>query len=562
MSLSVEVARTERFAPLFVGCLFAAPVLLAAYPPMSDLPLHEAPIGLLRHWGDKTFAPPTVYMLNLGHANQLFSFLVLAFAYVFPIALASKLVVAGSLLLLPVAAAHFADHVRAPRWSALLVAPIGIGWLFFWGLVQNILGLDVLLWLLPAIDRFAEKPTWRGVAAMCGAMIGLHFTHQAMQLVACLALAVCAIGTEWRPKTTLLRALPMVFCFAIAGAANRYAWSVSGPRHTGVPLFTFYDFRHKVDGISGVLFGGHEPYIRHLMFVLALGALVLLAVSRTGAAPEAPRPSLVARLRSWRFLLLGFLLFVVYLVAPANVQSTTLVYHRFLPPAWAIVAVAASAGANAVRPLGRLACVVTPVASLLVTWPSFADSNGVYRELDPLMDKIAIGSSVICLNLGPDPKYRLWNPVVAMGHIVAVRGGRSLFDYSQSPTSPVTQRPDKQWPEIMDRLGSQPYNLLPDFDLHHFRYLVLRTTQFGLGQAIAMAIEKDATLIGQSGGWFLFESKLSLVPIDGPDAPLVDYEGPPLLKKLEDVAKALGREGAQSPPEPVLPATPPGAEAP
>jgi hypothetical protein len=206
--------------------------------------------------------------------------------------------------------------------------------------------------------------------------------------------------------------------------------------------------------------------------------------------------------------------------------------------------------------------MVTPVASLLVTWPAFADSNGVYRELDPLLDKIAIGSSVICLNLGPDPRYRLWNPVVAMGHIVAVRGGRSLFDYSQSPTSPVTQRPEKQWPEIMDRLGSQPYNLLPDFDFHHFRYLVLRTTQLGLGQGIAMAIEKDATLIGQSGGWFLFESKLSVVPIDGPDAPLVGYEGPPLLKKLEDVVNAIGREGAQTPPKLDPPAAPPGAEAP
>src|SRR5437868_655122 len=131
MSLSIGVARAERFAPLFVGCLFAIPVLVATYPPMSDLPLHEASIGMLRHWGDTQFAPPSIYVLNLGQANQLFSLLVAALSFAIPIAWASKLVVAASLIALPLVTAHFADYVGAPRLSVLLVAPIGLGWLFF-----------------------------------------------------------------------------------------------------------------------------------------------------------------------------------------------------------------------------------------------------------------------------------------------------------------------------------------------------------------------------------------------------------------------------------------------
>jgi hypothetical protein len=564
MSSSIEVARAERLAPLCVGCVFALPVLLVAYPPMSDLPLHEAPIGLLRHWGDTAFTPPTLYMLNFGHANQLFSFVVMALSYLVPIAWASKLVVAASLVALPLAAARFADHVQAPRWSVLLVAPVGIGWLFFWGLVQNIVGLDALLWLLPTIDHFASKPTARGAAVMCAAMVGLHFAHQAMQLVACAAIVVCSIGCNWRPRALMLRSIPVVFCFALAAAANRYAWSVSGPRHTHVPLFLFYSFWHKIDGISGVLFAGYEPYIRHLLLALALGGVALLALSRSPADPAEgrARPPLPARLHAWRFVILGLLLFVVYLVAPANVQSTTLVYHRFLPPAWAILVIATSAGVTTTRPIARLACVVMPLASLLVAWPAFADSHRVYSDLDTFLDKIAIGSPIIGINLGPDPPHRLWNPSVAQGHIVAVRGGRSLFDYSQSPTSPITQRPEKQWQATRQRLEAEPFDLIPNWDFRHYRYLLISTTRPGLGEAVAMAIEDDARLIGQKGIWFLFESKLPVAPIDSPDEPLVKYEGPTLLQKLDHLAKSLREQGEKPAPDRRSPGALPEADAP
>src|SRR5258708_18647436 len=122
---------------------------------MADLPLHEASVGLLRHWSDPAFCPHDVYFVNLGHANQLFPLAVLAFSYVVPIAWASKIATAMTVALLPVGAARFADHVGAPRWTALLAAPVAVGWLFFWGLIQNLLGLAAPLALLPTIDPFA-----------------------------------------------------------------------------------------------------------------------------------------------------------------------------------------------------------------------------------------------------------------------------------------------------------------------------------------------------------------------------------------------------------------------
>lgn len=534
----MTASRAERLVPWIAGTVFALPVLVAAYPPMADLPLHEASVGLLRHWSDDRFVPKTLYELNLGQSNQLFSLLVFVFSYVFPITWASKVVVAGSLFSLPLAAAHFASHVRSPRWAVLLVAPLGFGWLFFWGLIQNIIGLVVLLAFLPAIDRFATRPTPRGTAALCGAMIVFHLAHQAMMVVACVALVVCSIGTPARGiKSIALRAVPCALAAALVVVGTRLAWRLAGERLTRTDAITMYPLTWKLESIPGVLFGGFEPYVRNLMMLLAAGAAVIFAVDRARLPSEGPI-SPFGRLRRWRFELLALVLFALYLAAPANMKSTTLVYHRFLPPAWAVVALCIGSGTSQALTLARRAlCCAVPIGSLLIVWPSFVDSNEVYSGLETIVGKIAPGSSVMVLKLGIDPPHRLWSPSVAGGHIVALRGGRGLFDYTQSPVSPVVQRPGKEWNYSVDRLEGRPLELRPAWDFVRFRYLALVTSTPGLGKVVEMALRGDARLIASRGDWFLFESVWPVVPVDSDDVPLPMPPPPSLLKKLKELAR-------------------------
>jgi len=545
--------RAARWAPYVVGALFAIPVLVAKYPPMDDLPLHEASIGLLRHWSDPQFAPRSLYYLNLGHANQLFSFLVYALSFLMPIGWASKIVVAGAVFGLPVAAAHFASHLGSPRWTALLAAPVGLGWLFFWGLIQNIIGLVALLALLPAIDRFAARPTRKGAAWMCAAMLLLHFAHQAMQLVALAALLLCSVGVDTpvdpRRRRMGLRAIPVAFCVLLIFADNRYTWYISGPRHRRTATFVFYTLRHKLEGISGVIFGGYEPFIRNLMLAIGLAPIALLLVDRLRRRPASSR-TFVERLHAWRFDLLALGLFITYLVAPANVQATTLVYHRFLPVAWVLFVICAGIGSGATLRLPvRLLCCVPPIASLLISWPVFADSHRVYSDLEPLLPRIDIGSSIITLNLGPQEPCRLWSPVDAGGHVVAVRGGRNLFDYTSSPASPVTQRAEKQWIDPIDRVDSDPMAFRPDWDLTRFRYLLINTTRAGMGAVLTLALRDEVSLLAQSGSWYLFESRLPRVPFDADDAHLPEPHPATLRRKLKELAVQL----ESAPQEPVDP---------
>jgi hypothetical protein len=543
-----DAARAEQLAPWLVGLLFAAPVLVTRYPPMVDLPHHEASVGLLRHWADPVFAPKGLYFLNLGHSNQLFSLLVFAVALVFPIGTASKIVVAAAMLALPLATARFADHVRASRWTvALVAAPIGFGWLFFWGLVQNIVGLIALLALLPSIDRFATAPTGRRAVGVCAGMLLLHFAHQAMQLVACASLVVCCIGTPGalRARTLALRAGPLLFSLALVVAAGKYAWHYAGPRNVRMPLFSFSDVGSKVTTAPAVLFGGYEPWVRNALLALALAPVVLFGTQRPRPGPVTE--TIAQRVHAWRFEAIACALVLVYVVAPASVRSTTLVYHRFLPPAWALLAVCCAARpGRSPAPAPRLIplmCGVLPVASLLAAWPVFADSDRMYSDLEVVMKAMEPGAAVAALNLGPDPDNRLWNPVAAMGHVVAEHGGRALFDYTQSPISPVAQRPEKEWADVTDRMSRDPASIRPAWDLTRFRYLLVITRDRPLGIWTAMALKKEARLVTSQGDWYLFESLLPLVPIDADDAPLPVPHPPTLRKLLRDVAGEVRAAG-------------------
>jgi len=321
-------------------------------------------------------------------------------------------------------------------------------------------------------------------------------------------------------------------------AANKYAWHFAGRRHHELPLFLFHPIEHKLVSIPGVLFGGFEPYVRNLMMAMAAIPWLLFAVARArrGPAPQGLR----ARAHALRFELLALVLFAVYLVAPVNIKGTTLVYHRFLPPAWAVVAVSAAAHTRSIaRAVPRALCAALPVASLLISWPTFVDSNRVYTTLEALLPRMQPGTAVMSLNFGPPEPHRLWSPTVVMGHVVAVHGGRALYDYTQSPVSPVAQRPEKEWIEPVERLEGRPDAVRPEWDLTRFRYLLVWTGRPGLGAAIELAIQDCARLLAHEGDWYLFESTLPQVPIDADDAPLPVPRPSTLRRRLDDVAALL-----------------------
>jgi hypothetical protein len=524
-------SRFERIAPWLAGVVLAIPVLLVRYPPMADLPLHEAVIGLLRHWGDTSFVPPDVYELNLGQANQLFYFLILPLAYPFGVTVATKLVVAATLILLPVSLAHTADHLGVTRWVAVVLAPLGLGWMFFWGLLANLIGFTVYFFALPSLDRFCQKPTPRGFWAACGWMTLLHFAHDSNALIAGGTLAVFTV-CSWRgARENAMRIVPAVLVLGLAFLTRELGWRIATTHGTRMPTFVWDTLWHKIWWLPGAIYGGYEWQVRDLMSVACGAPVVLFAIERWSHRSHTRR-ALHEWLFHFRFELVALGLLVGYFAAPLNMGPTTLIYHRFIAPAWALLVLTAATRERLASPwrLPRVLALFVPFVPILTSWPRFVDSDRVYTELDEAIDHMDKGSRYVVLELGPSDGYMLYSPVTALGHVVARLGGRGLYDFTDSLASPVHMRADRAWTHIYERLDNHTYAFMPPFDLTRFRYAILHTTDASIDTVISKALEPEARVVVHSGQWTVMESTLPLVPENAPDS-LVPLPHPLTLRR-------------------------------
>jgi hypothetical protein len=573
----------EAWAPWVAGLLLAAPVLIAFYPPMTDLPYHEGAIGILRSFSDRSMFPAGLYHYNLGEPNQLFSMVGWALSYAVSTRWAIKLVVASAVVAVPVSAARFARHLGASPLAALVVAPMALGWMFSWGLVANIVGLAALLATLPWIDRLADAPTAARAAAAAGGGVLLYFAHEAMLFVYVgAALGVCVLHARRADlRGTALRLVPAATGAAIAFAQVRWQKRFMTPAVRGMPTF-WHPVLHKLARIPGILMPSGDFAVHASMFGLCLFALVSFAWLRTlerrelagGVAPSTEfgpggaqalvSPAPLERARRWairfRWEIFAAVCFAAYLAFPLTLGGATLVYQRWFPPAFAVAATVLAPRNLRVR-RALVTCVavsVLPVATLLVVWPSFADASRVHRALADLMPYIEPGSAVAPIDLGPGESARTYSLGPAPGRILATRGGRLVYAFTDSPVSPVVLDRKYQWNESLIRVGFDSWGFRPEHDLKRFRYVLVRTTDPALIWLSALVLQPTAEYVAEEGEWLLLRSRMPVVPLLSPDQPLERARPPSMRELIAAAAKRLAEEqpGAPDvvvPPEPAEP---------
>jgi hypothetical protein len=342
--------RAENLAPWLAGLLLAIPILVSYYPPMTDLPFHEASIGILSHLGNTAMLPPGLYALNLGEPNQLFHMLGWPLAMALGSRWAVKLVVAGAVVAIPVCAGRFARYVGASPLAALVVAPMTLGWLFTWGLVANLLGLAAILAMLPVLDRFEEAPSLRGGARVVGALVLLYFAHEAMMLVYFGAVVLLAAIHPLSWKKTLLRLMPLVVGVAIVEAQFNWQKHLLSPAIKGVPFLWDWPL-HRLVRIPYIILPATDDVVQLGMLglcIMAVGSFLWLRARerRLDTAPReadvaaewAPR-SRLERAQTWgrryRWELFALGSFTAYMVLPLTFNGATLVYQRWFPPTFA-----------------------------------------------------------------------------------------------------------------------------------------------------------------------------------------------------------------------------------
>jgi len=536
-------SRLAARVALGAGALLALPVVALRYPPMGDLPMHEAVVSLMRHMGDASLEPPRVYALDLGPPNQLFHWLAWVLSLALPTDLACKLVIGAAILATPVAALRLARHLGTAPWAALLVAPLSLGFAFRWGLVGNVLALPVLLASLPTLDALAAAPSARRVAVGSGVMVLAYATHESALMALAIAAAVLAVKRVPGLASSLgvLRLVPI----ATAGALAAFFWLLARHLKTPVILAVADTFGagplQRLADVPRVLLGPVDPVAIHGAF--ALYALAVVAFVVTGWRVRAAEPGDPVRRR---FAVIGAAWAALYLVMPLAFSGSTLLYQRFLAMALGLLVVVLAPPASApVRPLLPLLAAATSVATLFLVLPSFGAADRDFRDLDAVLPHIAPCSAVAQLDLTPRAPGPIAPVPGAAARVLAARGGRLLFSFTDAPTSPVVVRRDRQWNEPVMRLVRDPTEFRPAHDFRRFRYALVRLAPeyVALSPVVAAVMAPEGKLVAESGEWLLFESMLPVDPIDSPDAPLPS----PAPESLRERLAAL-QEHAPPPP--------------
>ena len=517
----------ERAVPWLAAIAVALPVILFPYPPMFDLPCHEEIVASMRHFGDRDRYPAGLLVWNLGHPNQLFYFLAWGVAQMMPVGTACKIVVAASVAAVPLAAAHLANHLGASRWTSVAIAPLGLGFCFYFGFVGNLLALSLFLALLPRLDRFARMPTPQRASTSLLALLLLGAAHESALVLGCLSILALAMGRPLVAREAAWRAAPI----AVAGVGMvvdlERAMRHMGSNLRSLPRVIDVSLWQKGVGLPQALLGLHGATSTLLPFLILMAAIGLLGaqgLQRARAAmPSAglrsDEPTLSEKVRfhldARRFQLLGAALVILYFVFPFSIVGAMWLHARFLAPGVAVLAVAlAPRFPSSPWWLTRATSVGAIGAIIALLRPEFAATGALYADLEALLPRIAPGSAVAAI----DPIGGSWSGLVfsvggASARAAAVRGGRMAVSFTQSsPIVPVVVAPEHRWDDSFARMANASLSFEPSVDLHRYRY-VLSWTPLAEGDDLTLALSPEATLIGRSGAWRLYESNLAIAPL-------------------------------------------------
>ncbi len=528
----------RRLGPWLAGIVLALPILVLRYPPMPDLAMHEATIAIMRRLHDASFVPAGMYFVVAPQANQLFHFLAFALALVVATDTACKVVVAASGLLIVVAMARLLTRTGRSAALAPLVSFVALGWCFRWGLVANLLGFGLFLLLLPPLFDLAKAPTGRRVLACSGASLLLVFAHETSALAyaaVAVALVVLGLPASGRRPAPLIPAAVVLALAALQALSGRFSPALMGASMNRTGSDYGLEPLDRLMILPGAVFGGAVTTHLVIESVFALVALVVAGWARARETGPSGEPGDVGESVAFvhRFALLALFFLALYLLFPMSVGGSTLLAHRFLPPAFACLLLACSprVESRVTRWLGAVTSLA-PLVVVALLWPTFLAGDRRARDLDVVLAALPDDSSVAQLDLTPRPPARVAPVPGLASRAQAVHGGRMLFGFIDQPPYPLYIRPELRWNEPVARLTTMPFAFLPSVDGHRFAYLLVLETDPRAESLVPDALTPEYEPVRAQGQWQLFRSTLAVDPVDSPDRPLTEPPVDTLARRM------------------------------
>ncbi len=404
---------------LVISAFVVVPVLVAPFPPSTDLPQHLAQIRLFQ----AALADPSgPYVIQwAGPNNLIYAFLAGLWA-VLPHEWVPRAAI-GLILLAWVAAIHgLAASRRRPVAAGVVASLLIFNQSLYWGFLNFLVGFPIFVLWFGLATGDEKRISWKRWLALAGTAFLLYESH-ALWLAAGGAWLILSGLIEKLPlKLLVLRLTALIPCGVIAAfwypslSAARATAGFDVAAHWS-PLFD------RLASFLDAAFGGMRGPVETVAFVFIyfwVGTAVWQNRKRLREATD------------FRLLSAGLFLLVIVLAAPDKYMNTIFFSSRWFPPATIFLLLALP-----LPVVPRISAKVVAVAAVLgfclaaaVSWYRFnaTDLSGFNESLE----KIPAGSRVLGLDLVKESEIIKGKPFLQLtAYAQAFKGCDLNFSFAE-----------------------------------------------------------------------------------------------------------------------------------
>jgi len=425
--------------------LAAIPILLAPFPPATDLPQHIAQVRLFK---DALAHPGGPLVIQWLAPNNL----VYVLLYVLWSVLPAGMVGPAALLLIVmlwIAAIHRLGAWRGRSPAGAAVASLLVfNQSFYWGFLNFLVGFPVfVLWFSLAAAE-PRRPSWKLWGALAGTSLLLYGSHALWFAAGAVWLVAAGIIRKVPVRTILGRLTALLPCSVIAFlwypslAASRATAGFDVAAHWS-PLFD------RLASAMDAAFGGIRGPAETVAFIFViLWAGLSVWQSRNRLRESMDRDLLAAAV---------FLLAVVA-VAPDKYMNTLFFSSRWLPPALIFLLLALPAPSFR-RPAPKT--VGLAVATLFFMVTAFAWRRYTAEDLTGFragLDRLPASSRVLGLDLVKESEFIKGRPFLQLvAYAQVFKGCEPSFSFAEHYSGLVAYRTrrDVRWTPGLEWFGEK-----------------------------------------------------------------------------------------------------------
>jgi len=418
---------------------------------MVDYPQHLAMAAIVRWLHDPARGFAHTYPLALTRPNTLFALLVAALCTLIPPNLAGKLVIALALAAVGPAAVALARRAGRPDWYALLAIAATYNFVFYWGLVGNLLAypqvIAAIAWADLLLDRPPSVRTWLILALLA---LSFYFTHLQFQFIFMGALGWLTLVRRPRLRDGLLQlssALPALAVTLVCSLSLPEKFGYYQQARYGLEA-NFMALGRRLNLLPMCMFGTHEDGPEYQLLALALLVLVAALAFREPAQPRRPLHEL---LYTTRFATLALWILLLYCLLPMNVLGGGFLFQRLAPLLLMLCPAAFPSPPPKRAPLLKVLIGGLMAAQILVTTTESLRYQEEAAGVQELIEHTEPGKNLAGLMLQRSSRVVRTAPVFL--HYPALyqvfRGGRISLSFAEHYVSIAQYRDGQAWDDLV-----------------------------------------------------------------------------------------------------------------